>query len=84
MKLFFGQSFVQSFWPTETNGILGISIQVIGVSLGNDSVQINYCNPQIMQCTICHSNPTNGNANNVLHGKNKGFMSYNKTTRHIL
>jgi hypothetical protein len=30
MKMLFGQSFFQSFWPTKTNGILGISLQGIG------------------------------------------------------
>jgi hypothetical protein len=79
--MLFGQSFFQNFWPTKTNGILGtlaFHYKLLGVFLSNDSAQINFCNLQIMQCIVYHSNPIDGNANNVFHAKNKGLMSYIK------
>jgi hypothetical protein len=53
---------------------------IIGVFfVVNDGAFINFCNPQVMKCVLCHSAVMNVDTCNLAHWKNvKGLVSYNK------
>jgi hypothetical protein len=60
-------------------GTLLVALLVIRVLFViNGLVAINFCNPQLLRCVVCHLFIVQVDVGNLSQEKHKGFLNYNK------